>query len=403
MTSPTAPVISATGITAPTYAQILSYLQTQYQMIFGSDVILTNDSQDGQLLAVFAQAISDANSACIAVYNSFSPTTAQGVGLSSVVAINGLQRLEGSNSTATITVNGTAGITITNGVVGDPSNFTWSLPTSVTIGSGGFTAGVLVTCTTEGAITTGGTINSIQTPVYGWTSISAPVQTATGAGVETDAALRIRQAASVTLPALTIFDGILASIAQIAGVTQYVGYENNLFITNSLGIPATNLCFIVYYGGTNSTIALEVATAITQKIPPGIPTYGIPASGTIVTQTITDLYGSTRQVTFNNPSTSNTLVVSLTLNENLNGWSATTKPVISAAILTYIGSLAIGATISYFNLGTAATLPGTPYFETFSITAMTMQLNGGAIVTTDITQNFNALLLAANVTVNISP
>ena len=59
---------------------------------YGSDAVLTPDSQDGQLLAVFAQAIYDNGQALIAIYNSFSPATAQGAGLSSLVKINGLAR-----------------------------------------------------------------------------------------------------------------------------------------------------------------------------------------------------------------------------------------------------------------------------------------------------------------------
>ena len=57
-----APTISASGITAPTYADIYAYFQAKYQAIYGTDVYIDPDSQDGQLLAVFAQAIADCNS-----------------------------------------------------------------------------------------------------------------------------------------------------------------------------------------------------------------------------------------------------------------------------------------------------------------------------------------------------
>ena len=50
------PTISATGITAPSYADILTGYQDAYWTIYGSDAVLTPDSQDGQWLAVQAQA-----------------------------------------------------------------------------------------------------------------------------------------------------------------------------------------------------------------------------------------------------------------------------------------------------------------------------------------------------------
>ena len=99
MASPTAPTIDANGVSAPSFADILSYLQAQYRAIFGDDVYLGNDSQDGQFLGIVAKAIHDSNSALVAAYNSFSPATGQGNGLSNNVKINGLARLVASNST----------------------------------------------------------------------------------------------------------------------------------------------------------------------------------------------------------------------------------------------------------------------------------------------------------------
>src|SRR5260363_318444 len=77
--------IDATGIHAPSYADVLNALKAQYRAIYGPDVYLENDSQDGQWLAVLAKCIHDANSAAISVYHAFSPATAQGMGLSRMV------------------------------------------------------------------------------------------------------------------------------------------------------------------------------------------------------------------------------------------------------------------------------------------------------------------------------
>ncbi len=127
--------ITAAGITSPDYSDILAELQDGYYSIYGSDAVLTSDSQDGQLLAIFAQAIYDAGQSVIAAYNSFSPANAQGAGLSSIVKINGISRKVPSNSQCVVTVIGQAGAQITNGVVGDNLNLgtQWALPALVTI------------------------------------------------------------------------------------------------------------------------------------------------------------------------------------------------------------------------------------------------------------------------------
>src|SRR6185503_1528966 len=115
----------------------LAYLTAQYQAIFGADAYLGSDSQDGQLLAIFAAAINDCNAACVASYNSRSPSTAQGAGLDAAVKINGLLRNGATASTVVLTIVGVAGTVITNGVAGDSNGNSWALPTSVTIPGGG--------------------------------------------------------------------------------------------------------------------------------------------------------------------------------------------------------------------------------------------------------------------------
>jgi hypothetical protein len=382
MASPTAPIISATGIFAPTYAVIYAYLQAQYLAIFGADALITPDTQDGQLLAVFAQAISDANSACVAVYNSFSPATAQGAGLSSNVQINGLSRLVPSSSTASAVVLGVPNVTIVNGQCIDPSGNIWTLPASVTIGLSG-TVATTVTCLVAGATPLGANTLAINTPTYGWTGVTNSVATP-GAPAETDAALRVRQNASVSLPSLTIFEGIVASIEQVTAVTRVRGIENNTsanLVLQGGTIPPNNLDFIVE-GGTSAAIF----NAIFEKITPGIPTWNAGGVNN-VSQVVTDTNGSTRLLNYQVP-TDATISVNITLHA-LNGWNVTTESIIAAALVTYFYQLPIGANISYFGLINVIALLGTQYAGTFEVTALQIQKNALAAVTADIQLNYN--------------
>ena len=88
-----APTVSAAGISTVSFYDIQQSLIASAKQIFGNDVYLGNDSQDGQLIGVFSQAINDCNQIAAAVFNSFSPTYSQGAQLSSLVGINGLQRI----------------------------------------------------------------------------------------------------------------------------------------------------------------------------------------------------------------------------------------------------------------------------------------------------------------------
>ena len=91
--------IDAAGITAPALSDIRAYFVSKYREIYGEDVYLEPDSQDGQLLDLFAVAVHDANSMAVSVFNSFSPSSAQGEGLSRVVKINGIARQSSTYST----------------------------------------------------------------------------------------------------------------------------------------------------------------------------------------------------------------------------------------------------------------------------------------------------------------
>ena len=160
-------VIDATGIHKPDFPTELAYFTSAFQSIFGADAYLGNDSQDGQFVGLLALTLDDVNNQAIEVYNSFSPSTAQGVGLSSNVKINGIARKVPSFGAVPVVVSGQAGITITNGFVTDASGNQWNLPPSVTIPPVGQIT-VTATCAVLGAIVTAAGPATIGNPTFGW-------------------------------------------------------------------------------------------------------------------------------------------------------------------------------------------------------------------------------------------
>lgn len=390
MASSTAPVITATGISAPTYAEVLDYLQQQYRSIYGADVYLGNDSQDGQFLGVLALAISDANAATIASYLSFSPATAQGAGLSSNVKINGIKRSSSSFSTCDVLVVGQAGTVITQGIARDVNGKTWALPANVTVPPAGEIT-VTATCTESGDITAGiGQVNVIATPTRGWQSVTNPSAADPGAPVETDSALRQRQQVSVALPSRTVLEGTTGAVANIVGVTRLATYENDTNSTDANGIPAHSISLVVEGGD-----ATAIAQAIADKKTPGTGTYGT------TSQTVTDVYGRPLTIRFYRP-TYRALTVAVTL-KALAGYSSVTGTAVQQAISDYINGVAIGGGLSgsveWADAITAAN--SVPNNSTFKITSLTLTGPGGA-GTPDVPLAFNQAAQCAPASVTIT-
>ncbi|RQZ89880.1 hypothetical protein DF053_08530 [Burkholderia cepacia] len=387
-----APTIDENGITAPTYADVLAFLQDQYRSIYGADTYLEPDSQDGQLLGVFAKAISDVNSVAIAIYRSFSPATAQGDALSSNVKINGIARKIASYSSADLVLIGQAGKTITNGAAKDTNGVQWMLPATVTIPSSG-TITVTATCATIGDVSArAGTINQIATPVLGWQSVTNPADAAEGAPVESDAALRQRQTVSTALPSLTVLDGIIGAVANVPGVTRYVAYENDTSSTDANGIPSHSISLVVEGGD-----ATAIANAIAAKKTPGAGTFG---TTSIV---VADIYGRPITISFFRP-TGAPIGATVTI-KALGGYTTQAGQQIQQAVSDYINGVQIGGGLSgsveWGDALTAANSVGGGV--TFKLSGLTLTGPRGA-GTPDVALLFNeaASCTPANVTLVVT-
>lgn len=321
--------VTAEGISAPDYQTILDTLTSYFQQIYGSDAYLEPDSKDGQMVALVALAIHDANNTAISVYNCFSPATSYGAALTSNVKINGIARRGATNSTVDLLLTGTAGTSITNGTVKDTNNVIWRLPASVTIGVGG-TVTVTATCSNSGAVAAlAGTITTINTPTRGWASVINPAAATVGAPAETDAELRIRQGQSVALPSLTPFEGVDGAIANVAGVTRHKLYENDTGATDSNGLPAHSISAIVDGGDVT-----EIAQTIRGNKGQGTATYGT------TSVTVPDTYGNPHVIRFSR-STDVPIFVAITL-KVFTGYTSQIGEQIKQAVADYINGLTIG-------------------------------------------------------------
>lgn len=324
--------VTAEGISAPDYQTVLDTITGYFQQIYGSDAYLEPDSKDGQMVALVALAIHDANNTAISVYRSFSPATALGDALTSNVKINGITRRAATNSTVDLLLTGTVGTAITNGSVRDTNSVVWNLPATVVIGSDG-TVVATATCANSGAVAAvAGSVNGINTPTRGWASVTNPLAATVGVAAETDAELRVRQSQSVALASLTPFDAVDGAIANVEGVTHHKLFENDTETTDANGLPAHSISAIVE-GGDATSIANTIRSVKGQ----GVSTYGTTAV------IVTDKYGNPYTIRFSRPIDV-PVYVSITL-KALTGYSSEVGDEIKAAVASYINSLAIGDSV----------------------------------------------------------
>lgn len=324
--------VTAEGISAPDYQTVLDTITGYFQQIYGSDAYLDPDSKDGQMVALVALAIHDANNTAISVYRSFSPATAVGDALTSNVKINGITRRAATNSTVDLLLTGTVGTTITNGSVRDTNSVIWNLPATVVIGTDG-TVVATATCANSGAVAAvAGSVNGINTPTRGWASVTNPLAATVGIEAETDAELRVRQSQSVALASLTPFAAVDGAIANVEGVTRHKLFENDTETTDANGLPAHSISAIVEGGD-----ATEIANTIRSTKGQGVSTYGTTAV------IVTDKYGNPYTIRFSRP-VDVPIYVSITI-QALTGYSSEVGDEMKAAVAAYINSLAIGDSV----------------------------------------------------------
>lgn len=386
-----AATISAAGMVVPSYDDIRAQLTAAYQSIFGADTVLTPDSQDGQWIAIMSSAINDANQMAVSVYNAYSPSFAQGTGLSRVVKINGIRRLSASESTVNLDIVGVAGTIIENGIAEDVLGQRWLLPETVTIPDDG-TITVTATAAVEGAVNAqASTVTGIATPTLGWQTVNNPSEAVPGQPVESDATLRRRQSVSTSLPALSPLASVVAAVANVQGVDRYTAYENDTSITDGDGIPGHSIAVVVEGGDVQ-----DIIDTIGSKKTPGTGTYGT------TTGTYTDPAGIPQTINFFVlDEIAITVEVSFT---NIGGYTSAIGDLIKEAVAAQISSLDIGMDVFISKIYTAANLTPETGGNTFNITAIEISRDGDPVAPSDVVITFNeaAISLVDNITLIVT-
>lgn len=387
-----APYVDETGYHYPTYNDILEDLVNDMQTIYGNGIYLGNDSQDYQMLSKFAEKIFDTYQTVELAYNAHSPVSAIGTGLDYIVAINGIARKQATKSVAVLTLTGTSGTAIENGVVADTNGNMWDLPESVTIGEDG-TVDVEATARDYGLITAApSTITRIMTPVLGWESVTNEAAAVVGTVTETDSTLRARQGESVSLPSQSMLDGLRAALNALSDVGRCEVYENDTKVTDDKGIPGNCVCCVVE--GAEDNI---IADTIFKRKGPGCGTYG--AESAIVT----DDNGQLRTIHFDRLKYADVdIEINITRRQ---GWTDSIPDAIKTAVVNYLDSFSIGTDLTVSIIWMIAqTVNKDARTPQFSITSVRAARHGYDLSLADVAIAYNEAargrlpLIAVNVT-----
>lgn len=367
----------------PSKEDVYNFLCDGYKQVYGSDIILTSDTMDGQWIGIQAQALFDVMEITALVYNSFSPTSALSDALDKNVRINGITRKGATYSMCDVIITGAQGTLIKDGSIKDTLNRVWNLPSLVTIPE---TGEITVTATASESgewSALPNTLTIINTPTRGWQKVTNESEASVGTLAETDADLRRRQSTSVALPSQSILNGMIGAVATIDGVTRYRAYENDTNDTDDNGITAHSTCMVIEGGN-----AEDIANAIITHKTCGSGTYGD------TSVLVKDRYGLETNIMFQRPKY-NRIKIELTI-KPLTGYVNTFAGEIKQRLNQYINNLGIGEPIYIARLIPPVLACNSNSTDTFDIVSIKAAKDEDDLATANIDIAFDSAALTSD-------
>lgn len=266
--------MSPSGFEIATQAQLLTEIQqamrTSPALNPNGRVNLSPDSVLGVVSAIVADKLAELWQVMQAVYSSQYRGGAEGASLDALADLVGVTRSPATGGRVTLAGTGTNGTFLTAGRrVRDPArpSVEWVTIDNVIIAGGVFT--VEAQANVNGPITANaGTLNSIVTPVAGWSTVTNPADAAPGSNDETDASLRQKMTDLFFGAGSRTTGAIRSAVMAVAGVTEAYVFENVTDTVNAFGVPGRNIEVVVEGGDDN-----DIGIAIYNTKSEGIGTY----------------------------------------------------------------------------------------------------------------------------------
>lgn len=228
------PTIDATGITIQSFDEILAELVAGYQGIYGVDINLSQESPDGQRVAIEAKSRADMQAFGLWIANNFDPDFARGIFQAKIAKLSGVFPRPATRSFWDLSVVTTRILTLPTGYqISDDLGQLWELPAPVILPIG--TTPITFQATDFGSVT--GLTGAVFTPVtvvLGVTGFTAAVDAEPGKDEETDEEFVQKRNLSLENPAFSTTNSLAARLLNTAGVTDAYVYDND---TDVFGPP----------------------------------------------------------------------------------------------------------------------------------------------------------------------
>ena len=241
--------INQNGFKADSFIEILTRLSTQLKDIYGQDINLDQDTQDGQILGINTTVISDLQDLALYIYNAMDPDFAEGVNLDRLLKLLARTRLPATKSTVDInlTLGRDAIIPITY-TVSDSNGQNWQITSEQTLTAG--THLVTFESVDYGMITAeSNTITQQVTIMTEIDSLTNPTDAISGRDEESDQELRERRNKILEVNAYSTLGSIVGKILTLDNVVDCIVYENKTSVYDSEKDLNSHSIWIIAKGG----------------------------------------------------------------------------------------------------------------------------------------------------------
>lgn len=262
-------VFNGDGLTLKDLPELNAELIEKLKLIYGNDINVNQNSQDGQQINIYDQAAVDLREILNQTNASFDPDQAFGRILDQRIALNGIKRNGGTYTQTPVNITADKALnligldtqsdelnpTVANlYTIKDDAGTEFYLLDSFSF-VGASTESLTFRAAAIGTVEVQvNTITTAVTVISGITDINNPSGVLTeGQDEESDAAVKTRRRSSVAIPALGYLDSIEAQLGNLLGVTVARVFENDTNVTDGDGTLAHTIWAIVE-GGDDTEI-----------------------------------------------------------------------------------------------------------------------------------------------------
>lgn len=267
--------LTPAGLEIKRLADIRSDLEARVTAAFGPATRVGPDSVIGQLIGVFALELSLVWELAQQLYDAFDPDQAEGTQLDNLAAIVGVARASATFSVGEVVISGASGALIPSGSIVEVSSTGVRFETAAdaTIGVLGSVIAPIRAIEKGPLIAPTGSIDTIVTPVAGWSSVTNAQDVIPGRNADTDEQLRLRREQSLQITGAAVDLAIRAGVLGVVGVAQASVVSNR---TNEIvnGIPPKSFETIVYPDTGDLSTSLAIADKLFRLQPAGIQAFG---------------------------------------------------------------------------------------------------------------------------------